>query len=110
MSIDGGVPGGSCQVLSLSVRNVLPISLDVSLGKSEVEDEDLVAGLVQTDAEVIGLDIPVDEVPVVDVLDSLDHLIDENEDALEGELPEGLVEEGFEGGSHQVHNQDIVIA
>lgn len=83
MSIDRGVPGGSRQVFAFSVRNVLSVSLDVSFGEPEIENEDFVAGFVQSNAEIVGLNVSVDEVPVVDVLNSLDHLVDEHEDRLE---------------------------
>lgn len=56
------------------------VSLYVSLGESEVENENLVAGFVESNTEVIGLDVSVDEMSVVDVFDSLDHLIDEHQD------------------------------
>jgi hypothetical protein len=72
---------------------VLAISLNVPLGQAKIQDEDLVAGLVQADTEVIGLDISVNEVSVMDVLDSLDHLVNQYEHSLKRELPESLVEE-----------------
>lgn len=93
MGVNRGITSGSGKVLSLSVRDVLAITLDVSLGQPEVQDEDLVRCLVQSDTEVIWLDVAMDEVSVVDVLDPGDHLIDEHEHGLQGELPEGLVEE-----------------
>ena len=109
MSIDGRVSGGSGQILSFSVRNVFSISLDVPFGKAEIENEDLVAGFVESDTEVVGLDVPVDEVAVVNVLNSLNHLVDKDEDSLQREFPEGLVEEGFKGGAHEIHNEDVVV-
>ena len=96
MSIDGSVSGGSGKVFALSVRDVLAISLNVPFGESEVKNEDLVAGFVESDAEVIGLDISVDEVPVMNVLNPLNHLIDEDQHTFQGELSEGLVEQRFE--------------
>ena len=83
MSIDGGVSGGSCQVFSFSVRNVFSISLDVPFGKAEVENEDLVARFVEANTEIVRFDVPVDEVSVMDVLNSLDHLVNEYEDGFQ---------------------------
>ncbi len=83
MSVDGGVPGCACEVLSLSVRDMFAISLDVPLGKSEIENEDFMAGLIQTDTEIVWLDISVDKVAVMDVLNSLNHLINEDENAFQ---------------------------
>jgi hypothetical protein len=93
VSVDGGVAGCSGQVLSLSVGNVLAVSLDVPFREAEVDEEHLVADLVQTDAEVVGFDVAVDEVPVVDVLDPRDHLVGQHQDCLEGELPEAGLKE-----------------
>ncbi len=82
MGVDGCVSGGSCEIFSFSVRNVLSISLDVSLCQTEVQNENFMASLVQTDAEVIWLYVSVDKMTVVDVFDSLDHLVDEYQDGL----------------------------
>ena len=92
VSVDGGIPGSSGQVLSFSVRNMLSISLNIPLGQSKVKKEDFVAGFIVSHAEVIGFDISVDEVPVVNIFDSGDHLVDKHEDCLEGELSEGVLE------------------
>lgn len=83
VGVDGGISGGACQILALSVGDVLAVSLDVSLGQAEVQDEYFVGSFVQPNAEIVGLDIPVDEVPVVDILDPGDHLVDEHEDSLQ---------------------------
>ena len=82
MSIDGGVPGCSSQIFTLSIWNVFPFLLDVSLGESEIQQEDLVGSLIETDAEVVGFYVTMEEVSAVDVLNSLDHLVDEHENAL----------------------------
>jgi hypothetical protein len=91
VSVDGGVPGGSSQVLSLSVGNVLAVSLDIPLGEPKIKKEHFVASFVVAHAEVIRFDISVDEVPVVDVLDPGDHLVDQHQDCLQGELPESVL-------------------
>ena len=96
MRVDRGIPGGAGKIFTLAVLDVFSVSLDVPLGESEIEDEDLVGGLVEANAKVIGFDVSVDEVAVVDVLDAGDHLVDQHEDGLQGELPEGLVEERFQ--------------
>lgn len=41
------------------------------------------AGLVQPDTEVIRFDISVNEVPIMDVLNSLNHLVNQYEDGFE---------------------------
>ena len=109
MGVDGSIPGSSGQVLPLSVGDVLSVSLDVALGESEVDEEDLVARFVETDAEVVGLDVPVDEVPVVDVLDAAHHLVDQHQHCLQTELSERVLEKRFQRRSHQIHHQYVVV-
>ena len=72
---------------------MLPVTLDIPFSQSEIQYEDLVRSLIESNAKVIGFDVAVDEVPIVDVLDSGDHLVDKDEDGLEGELAERLIEE-----------------
>ena len=104
MSVNGGVSGSTSEVLSLSVRDVFAISLDVSLGKTEVDEEDLVTGLVEADAEVIRLNVSVDEVSVVNVLNTSDHLVDQHQNCLQGELSECVLEETLQGRAHEIHD------
>ena len=80
--------------------------------------------------EVVGLDVAVDEVLVVDVpeeednvnnlfggsdvdasnlLDSPNHLIGQHEDSLHGESSGAEVEEIFEAGTEEVHDEDVVV-
>ena len=82
MGVDRGITRSSGEVLSLSVGDVLAISLDVSLGESEVEEEDFVCSFVQPNAEIVRLNIAVDEVSVVDVFNPGDHLINEHQHCL----------------------------
>ena len=70
MGINGGITSSSSQIFTLSVRNMLSVSLNVSLGQSEVQNENLVGSFVQSDAEVIGFYVSMDEMSVVDVLNS----------------------------------------
>jgi hypothetical protein len=61
-------------------------------------------GFVESDAEVVRFDVSVNKMSIVDVLDSWDHLVDQHEDGLEGELSECVLEEGLKGGAHEIHN------
>ncbi len=72
---------------------MLSIALDVSFGKSEVQNKNFVARLVQSDAEIVGLNITMDKVAVVDVLDPLDHLVDEHQHCFQGKLSQSLIEQ-----------------
>ena len=104
MSVDRSVTSSTCEVLSLSVGNMFSVSLDVSLCKSEVDQKDLVTGLVETDAEVIRLNVSVDEVSVVNILNTSDHLVDQHQNCLQGELSECVLEETLQGGAHEIHD------
>ncbi len=104
MCVDRGIPGSSSQILPFSVRNMLSISLDVSFGQSEIDEEDLVTGFIESHTEVIWFYVSMYEVSVVDVFDSSDHLVDDHQDSFEGELSKGVLEEVFERGAHQIHN------
>ena len=104
MGVDGGVSGSTSEVLSLSVRDVFAISLDVPLGKTEIDEEDLVTGLVETDAEVVRLNVSVDEMSVVNVLNTSDHLVDQHQNCLQGELSECVLEETLQGRAHEIHD------
>ena len=83
MGVDGGVAGRPRQVLPLSVGDVPPVSLNVPLGQSKVDEKNLVGGLVESYAEVIGFDISMQEMSVMDVLNSIDHLINKYEHGLQ---------------------------
>ena len=71
---------------------MLAIPLDVSLRQSKIKDENLIGGFVETSAEVVGLDISMNEMTIVDILDAGDHLIDQHKDSLQGKLAESLIE------------------
>lgn len=63
MRVDGGVPRRACEVLVLTVGDVLVgPGVPILLGQPKVYDVDQVALLPQTHEKVIWLHIPVDEV------------------------------------------------
>ena len=73
VGVDGGVAGGSGEVLVLAVGDVLVgAGVAVLLGQAEVDDVDQVALLPQTHEEVVRLHVSVDEVLGVDVLNAAD--------------------------------------
>jgi hypothetical protein len=83
VGVDGGVAGRPRQVLPLSVGDVLPVSLNVPLGQSEVDEKHFMGSFVEPHTKVVGFDVSVDEVPIVNILDPADHLIDEHEHGLQ---------------------------
>ena len=71
MSVDGGVTSGTSQVLVLSVGNVkVGLWVPVLLGKTEVDDINLISTLADSHQKVVGFDVTVDEVAGMNVLDT----------------------------------------
>ena len=83
---NGGVSGGTSQVLAILVGDVLAIAVLVALGETEVDDVDVVAGRLRaSNQEVIRLDITVDDSLFMHLLNSLDQLDADQEARLEVE-------------------------
>lgn len=73
MRVDAHVPRRPAQTLALPVRNVLlRLWVAILLGHAEIHDVNHVGGLCarSADQEVVGLDVAIDEVLLVDSLDS----------------------------------------
>ncbi len=78
------VSGSSCQVLALSVGNVLPGPVvSVLLSKSKVDQEEFLAVTPTTRQEIVWLNVTMIEILVVDVFNSSNHLIRQHEDSLQ---------------------------
>ena len=72
---NGGVSGGTGQVLAILVGNVLAIAVLVALCETEINNVDVVTGRIRTtDKEVIRLDITMDNALLVDLLNAADEL------------------------------------
>ena len=69
MGVYGSVSCSACKVLSLPIWDMITVLHYIPLSKSKVDEEDLMRGLVESNAEVIWFDIPVDIFSAVDVLD-----------------------------------------
>lgn len=84
MSVDRRVSRRTRQVLVLPIRNVqVRLGITVFLGETEVNHVDLVAALADTHEEIVGLDVAVDKVARVNVFDTRDELVCEQEDGFE---------------------------
>jgi hypothetical protein len=70
VSVDRGISSCSCQILSLTIGDVFAVSLNVSFGEAEVNEEYFMGGFVESDAEVVRFDVSVNKMSIVDVLDS----------------------------------------
>ena len=93
MGINGCITCGSSQIFTLSVWDMLAVSLNVSLGEPEIKDKNFVGGFVETSAEVIWLDVSMDKVPIVHIFNPGDHLVDQHQNSFQRKLAESLIEE-----------------
>jgi hypothetical protein len=82
MSIDGGIPGSSGQIFPLSVRNMFSISLDIPFSESKVDDENFVTHFIEADTKIVRFYVAMQKMPVVNVFDPRDHLIDDHQNCL----------------------------
>ena len=93
MCVDGGIARRSCQILSIAVRNMLA-SLGVAepLCQTEINNVYVVLLLADANEEVVRLDITMEEVPRMDKLNSLEHLIGQHKHCFQGEFAFAVVE------------------
>lgn len=111
VSVDGGIAGGTGQVLVLTVRNVkVRLGVAVFLGQTEINHVDLVATLPNAHEEVVRLNVAVDKRFGVDVLDAGDELVGKEQHRLERELAVAKVEEILQTGAEEIQNHGIVVA
>jgi hypothetical protein len=111
MGIDRSITGSTSQVLVLPVWNMeMSLGITVLLGQTKINNIDLVATLSNAHKEVVRLDITVNEGLGVDVFDTGDELIGEQQDGLQGELAVAEVEQVLQAGTEKVENHGIVVA
>lgn len=108
MRVQTCVPGRARQALPVLVWNVLPCPrVAVPLGQPEVDDVHVVLPLPEAHEKVVGLDVPVQVQPRVDVLDSLDHLVGQHQHRLQTEFPSAFPEKFFEAASERIHDHNV---
>jgi hypothetical protein len=110
MGVDRSITGSTGQVLVLTVWDVeVSLWVSVLLGKTEINDVDLVSTLSNAHEKVVWLDITVDERLGMDVLNARDELVGKQEDSLQGELAVAEVEKILQAGSEEIENHSIVV-
>ena len=73
MSVNRGVSSGTCEVLSITVGDVLAgLGVPETFGEAEIDDVHVMLLLPDADEEVVWLDVTVEEVTGVHELDSLE--------------------------------------
>ena len=74
----------SSEIFSIFVRNMFSFTILIALGKSEIDDIDVVtASLSSTNQEVVRFDVSVDDPLLVHLFDSFDELDGDHEHSLE---------------------------
>lgn len=88
MGGNGCIPCGTSQVLTVFIGDVLTSAVLVALGKTEIDDVDLVTGgLGGSDQEVVWLDIAMDNSLSMNFLEVLHELDGDEENGLHVQLP-----------------------
>lgn len=113
MCVDTHVPSGSRQGFALTVGNVLlGLGVTVLLGHTEIDDVNDVGclGRWAADEEVVGLDVAVDEVLLVDCLHAREHLLGHHHHSLGGKPSVAVIEQVLQTGTKEVDHEDVVQA
>lgn len=83
MGVQRGITSGASQVFVISVRNVRPIFLKILFGEPKVDDVDFGRFFPSSNHKVIWLDIPMKVAFILNVLNSLNHLVTDHERGFE---------------------------
>ena len=87
MGCDGGVSGGTGQVLSILVGDVFTGAVLVALGETKVDDIDLVAGRLScANQEIVRFDVAMDDSLGVNLLEVVHELDGHEQHGLDIEL------------------------
>jgi hypothetical protein len=85
------------------------LGVTVLLGQAEIDNVDLVTTLSDAHEEVVRLEITVDEGLGVDVLDTGDELVGQEQDGLQREFAVAEVEQVLQAGTQEIENHGIVV-
>ena len=111
MSIDASVASRACKRFVVFVWDVLACFwVAISLGEAEIDNVNNVLLFAMTDEEVIRFHISVNEVIIVQELESLDHLVRYHERRLDCEFALAEVKRVLQTWTKQVHDHGVVIA
>lgn len=103
-----GIPGSAGEIFALDEWNVLALRVLITLGETKINDVNIIfCNLCAADEEVVRLDVSMDNSFVVDLLDSLDHLLGDEAAGFQIEFSFALHEQIFETGSEHVHDHDV---
>jgi hypothetical protein len=89
---------------------LLGLGITILFGHAKVDDVDNIGrlGAGTTDQEVVGFDVTVNQVLLMDCLNSGQHLFGDHDHRFDGEAASAVVEEVFERRTQQVNDQNVV--
>lgn len=93
MCIDRGISSSTGKIFAFFVGDMLAIFLKVALGKTKINQKYFIGSFVMPNTKIIWFDVTMDEMTVMNVLNSGNHLIDEHQYGFEREFPQRLIEE-----------------
>lgn len=109
MGINGAVSCSTCQILSFSKGNVFAFRVLKALGKTKINDINIVfSGLITANKEIVWFDITMNNSLIVNLLDSLIHLHSNMEDSSQVKLSSALLEKIFKTLTKLIHDHDMV--
>lgn len=85
------------------------LGVTVFLSQTEVNNIDLVPSLSNTHQEIVGLDVTMNERFGMDVLDSRDQLVGQEENGLEGKFSIAEIEKIFERRTEEIEHHGVVV-
>ena len=107
MGGEGGVSGGSCQILTFYEWDVLSLRILVALSQTEINDVDVVASGVCTDQEVIRFNVSMNYSFLMNLFNSFDHLLCNQATSFKVEFPFALHKEVLKTWPKHIHNHDM---
>lgn len=113
MCVDTHVPRGTRQGFALTVGDVLlGLRITVLLSHAKIDDVDDVGSLGgwAADKEVVGLDVTVDQILLVDCLHAREHLLSHHHHSLGGESSVAVIEQILQTGTEEVDDENVVQA
>ena len=84
--------------------------ITISLSEAEIDNVNDILFFAVPNKEVIRFHVPVNEMVIVQELESLDHLVCDHERGLDCEFALAEIESVFETGTEEIHDHCVVVA
>jgi len=108
--VNGGVARRPCEALTCSIANVrLSIFILPPFSETHVHKVEYVALVPDTSKDVVGLDVSVNEATLMEVLETLDHLVAYHDCRLQREAVTTEVHQVRQARTQQIHRHEEVI-